>query len=149
MNREEIRLGKRSYLPAAVRRRVRMQAQHRCGYCLASQRFYSSRFSIEHIIPLSRGGTSDENNLWLSCPACNWHKGSKTHEHDPVTQKRVPLFNPRQQIWSEHFAWSLNGVQAVGKTSIGRATIIALKMNDELAVVARRLWVAAKEFPPQ
>ncbi|MGH7456968.1 MAG: HNH endonuclease, partial [bacterium] len=82
------------------------------------------------------------------CPACNWHKARKTHGEDSITGKMVPLFNPRYQIWSEHFAWSKNGVRIVGKTPVGRATIAALKLNDDLAIAARRLWVAAGKFPP-
>jgi len=115
---------------------------------LAAQRFFSSRFSIEHLIPLSLGGTSDEDNLWLSCPACNWYKSNKTHGRDIETETTVPLFNPREQVWREHFAWSLNGIRIIGKTPIGRATIDALKLNNELALAARRLWVAAGKFPP-
>jgi hypothetical protein len=115
---------------------------------LAAQRFFSSRFSIEHLIPLSLGGTSDEDNLWLSCPACNWYKSNKTHGRDIETETTVLLFNPREQVWREHFAWSLNGIRIIGKTPIGRATIDALKLNNELALAARRLWVAAGKFPP-
>jgi 5-methylcytosine-specific restriction endonuclease McrA len=57
-----------------------------------------ARLEIEHIIPLAKGGSSNENNLWLACPICNNHKGSQTEKNDPQTGKIVPLFNPREQI---------------------------------------------------
>lgn len=139
---------KRPYIAKALTQRIQRQANNRCGYCLASQRFYSCRFSIEHIIPLSRGGTSDEKNLWLSCPACNLYKGAKTHGHDLVTGNIARLFNPRTQIWWENFEYSKEGTTIMGTTPIGRATVTALKLNNDLAIAARRLWVAAQKFPP-
>ncbi len=104
--------------------------------------------TIEHIIPLVAGGTSDEENLWLSCPICNGHKGMQTHYPDPESKQIVPLFNPRQQIWGEHFAWSESGVEIIGRTPIGRATVIAVQLNDERLTRARRRWVLAGWHPP-
>lgn len=68
---------------------------------------------------------------------------------DPETGTTVPLFNPRTQIWREHFIWDERGTLILGLTPIGRATIQALSMNDELRVSARRLWVQAGYHPPQ
>jgi hypothetical protein len=39
----------------------------------------------------------------------------------------VPLFHPRRDRWSEHFAW--NDLVLVGLTPIGRATVELLAMN--------------------
>ena len=41
----------------------------------------------------------------------------------------VPLFNPRQHMWDEHFR--LNGALITGQTPIGRATVRLLDMNEE------------------
>jgi hypothetical protein len=60
----------------------------------------------------------------------------------------VPLFNPRLQRWSDHFEWSADGIQIVGLTMIGRATVIALQMNNPTIVPARRRWAAAGWHPP-
>jgi hypothetical protein len=60
----------------------------------------------------------------------------------------VPLFNPRRQSWSEHFVWSDDGTRILGKTPIGRATIVALQLNNLISVVVRRHWVAAGWHPP-
>ncbi|MEX1028199.1 MAG: HNH endonuclease signature motif containing protein [Candidatus Paceibacterota bacterium] len=46
-----------------VDRRVRESARHRCGYCLSPQRLVMARLEIEHIVPVSKGGTSDESKL--------------------------------------------------------------------------------------
>jgi len=39
-------------------------------------------------------------------------------------------------------------LRVVGLTAIGRATIVALKMNNEVIVDARRRWVSAGWHPP-
>jgi len=76
-----------------------------------------ARLEIEHIIPISRGGSSTEDNLWLSCPLCNKAKGDRIVGTDAETAREVPLFNPRTQRWHEHFAWSADGLRIVGKTA--------------------------------
>lgn len=106
-------------------------------------------FEIEHLHPIAEGGTDDEENLWLACRNCNGFKHAKTHAVDPETNKEIPLFNPRTQIWTEHFKFSKDKTEITGKTACGRATVIALKLNYEQAVNARKLWVAASWYPPK
>ena len=73
----------RRAIPAEVDRRVREGARNRCGYCLSPQALVMARLEIEHIIPLAKGGTDDETNLWLACPICNGHKSDKREAADP------------------------------------------------------------------
>ena len=61
---------------------------------------------------------------------------------------RVPLFDPRRQRWDRHFAWSEDGVEIVGLTACGRATVAALRLNSDLAVTVRRNWLRAGWHPP-
>jgi hypothetical protein len=103
---------------------------------------------VEHLVPRAKGGSNEEENLWLSCSLCNRHKGSQTSAIDPLTNNAEPLFNPRRDIWSAHFRWTADGVIIEGLTPTGRATIAALKLNSELAVEVRRNWVRAGWHPP-
>jgi hypothetical protein len=137
------------YIPEDVRARVRSQAGERCGYCLSPQRLVLGLLEIEHLIPSARGGSDEEENLWLGCRLCNGYKGAHTDALDPVTGTRVPLFNPRRQRWSEHFSWSEDGTRVLGRTPCGRATVIALQLNNWIAVMVRTQWVAAGWHPPQ
>ncbi len=124
-------------------------AHHRCGYCLSPQHLVMAKLEIEHIIPLAKGGTDDEVNLWLACPLCNGHKGDKISAIDPLSKTAVALFNPRTQIWVDHFRWSKDGIYIIGLTPIGRATIEALHLSDDpQALTVRRYWVVAGWHPP-
>jgi hypothetical protein len=104
---------------------------------------------VEHIIPEAAGGLTEEANLWLSCSKCNLHKADRTEVPDPHTGEKVALFNPRLQVWSEHFEWVEDGTIIAGKTAIGRATVEALNLNRTVLVIARQRWVAAGWHPPK
>ena len=140
---------KKSRVPPRLRRRITAQANYRCGYCLTSQKMTGARMEIDHIIPESAGGTTTEENLWLACSSCNEFKGAQTHARDDVTGRRVRLFNPRTQRWQVHFTWSEDGAEIIGLTPRGRATAIALQMNHEEIVRARRRWVSVGWWPPE
>ncbi|MGB3267373.1 MAG: HNH endonuclease signature motif containing protein [Microcoleus sp.] len=131
-----------------VRARVRAQAQNRCGYCRSLQMYVLGILEIDHIIPKAIGGTDEEENLWLACSLCNNYKGTQTDALDPVTQKHAKLFNPRTQQWSQYFAWSEDATEIIGLTDCGRATVIALQLNNNIAVTVRRQWVSAGWHPP-
>jgi hypothetical protein len=102
---------------------------------------------IDHLVPEAQGGLTEEGRL--ACSACNTFKGDRTTVLDPLTGEIVPLFNPRQQHWEEHFAWTAAGDYIIGQTAIGRATVAALKLNRPLMVRARRLWMRIGVHPPQ
>ena len=133
----------------AMKARVRAAARERCGYCLAPQRYAMQVLEVEHIIPTAAGGGDDEENLWLACRLCNNAKGIKTLARDPLTNRLVRLFNPRRQEWRQDFQWSDGGVRVVGRSACGRATVEALNLNNEIAIVVRRNWVDAGWHPPE
>ncbi|MEI7768504.1 MAG: HNH endonuclease signature motif containing protein [Chloroflexales bacterium] len=140
----------RRVVPAALAQRVRTAASNRCGYCLSPQHLVMARLEIEHLVPLAKGGTDDESNLWLACPICNAHKSDKTHALDPETGALATLFNPREQTWAEHFQWIDGGLRIAGVTAIGRATVSALHLSDDPdAIEVRSYWMLAGWHPPQ
>lgn len=131
-----------------VRARIRTQAKNQCGYCRSLQKYVLGVLEIEHIIPKALGGTDDEENLWLSCRLCNSFKGIQTHGQDPITNRKAKLFNPRQQKWSRHFTWTNNDTHIMGQTACGRATVLALQLNNAYAVTVRQAWVSVGWHPP-
>lgn len=105
-------------------------------------------FSIEHIIPAARGGSSTEENLALSCQGCNSHKFTKVEAREPTSGRLVPLYHPRRDRWRDHFAWNHDATLVLGLTRSGRATVEALQLNRPGLVALRRLLYAAGEHPP-
>ena len=138
-----------SKAPAAIRRIVAARAKGYCEYCRCPERFATESFALEHIQPRSKGGETGLDNLAWSCIGCNSHKHAKTSAKDPVTGKRIRLFNPRQQSWDDHFLWSENSTKIVGKSPCGRATIDALKLNRLGVVNLRGVLVASDLHPPK
>ncbi len=136
-------------IPEGLRNLVRERAGRRCEYCRTSEELSGIRCQTDHIVPRSRQGPSTADNLCLACAACNGHKHARTHAADPESGVEATLFNPRQQRWRDHFAWSAEGAEIVGLTPTGRATAVALNMNDSLIVGARALWVGMRAHPPQ
>ena len=140
----------KTYIPSDLRRQVREDAGDRCGYCRISEFVSATELVIDHIVvPESAGGPTVREDLWLVCTRCNQFKGNRTHALDPQTGENVPLFNPRTQAWTEHFVWSEDGTEIIGRTDCGRATVEALRLNRELAILARRRWVSVGWHPPE
>lgn len=51
--------------------------QEQDGFCYWCDRELDSGYHVDHVIPLSRGGTNFIENIVISCPTCNLSKGSK------------------------------------------------------------------------
>jgi hypothetical protein len=135
-------------ITARLKRVVSDRANGCCEYCLSQERFSPVTFSIEHIIPDSRGGATEAQNLALSCQTCNNHKYTKVTASDPVSHEIVPLFHPRQHVWAEHFIWSDDYTRLLGLTPIGRASIELMRLNRPALVGLRRILRQAGKHPP-
>jgi 5-methylcytosine-specific restriction endonuclease McrA len=131
----------------SFRKRVETRARQRCEYCRSPQSAYGYRFHLEHIVPLADGGSNDFENRALACAACNLAKCDRTTGGDPESGRLVALFNPRLQTWHAHFRWLSDRQTLVGLTATGRATIVALRLNDEIRMQARQLWFDAGLLP--
>jgi hypothetical protein len=129
-------------VPPRRYREVADRANRQCEYCLAPEEFFNSPFEVEHLVPRARGGGHELANLALACRNCNGAKLARLQLQDPYSREAVPIFNPRVDRWSEHFAFRLveDGVEIAGKTSVGRATALHLHMNSAKAIEARTLW---------
>lgn len=132
----------------ALRERVRIRAHDLCEYCRSQVNLTGHDFTIDHITPDSEGGSNDFSNLCLCCFWCNNFKRASLHWLDARTGKEVRLFHPRLDIWEEHFRWSPTQTRIIGRTAIGRVTVIVLRLNRPTLVRARLLWVQYGLHPP-
>lgn len=138
----------RPALPRAIRRLVRERAGNRCEYCLHPASYASGPFVCEHVKPRAYGAGDALTELAWACSGCNGHKYDKTHARDPVTGRMVSLFNPRRQLWTQHFSWSEDFLQVGGRTPTGRATVATLHLNRPELINLRRALLRIDAHPP-
>jgi hypothetical protein len=134
-------------IPAFIRREVWERANGCCEYCQTPEAYSVCAFAVDHVLPASLGGSTIQVNLALACPGCNGHKGKKTQGLDSLTGNWVRLFDPRRESWYEHFAWSADGLTILGLTTVGRATVIALKMNRTGIMNIRQVLLKVGRHP--
>jgi len=67
---------KRPAISSSERAEVMRLSNYRCGYCGGEQ----GPFDVDHIIPISKGGSNDIANLLLACWPCNRAKGARSPE---------------------------------------------------------------------
>jgi hypothetical protein len=84
--------------------------------------------------------------LCLACYFCNANKGYDLTGFDPKTGKISQLYNPRQQMWDDHFELQ-DDMEIHGLTPEGRTTVKVLQMNIEQRVQNRQLWFVLGEYP--
>ena len=128
---------------------MRQRAERLCEYCLLHEEDGVHAFHVDHVISEKHGGNTVAENLAYACVFCNQAKGSDVGSIHWETNTFVRLFNPRTEKWNEHFRWSADGTEILGISPIGRATVIALKLNNEIILISRRLWVSVGWFPPE
>jgi hypothetical protein len=126
---------------------LRARAAYACEYCRVTEVLMGGYLTEDHIIPASKGGIDDINNLCWCCWWCNVYKGSQITTRDPRTAIDVPLYHPRRDPWEKHFRWSRNGLRILGRTATGRATVEALRMNAPDRIETRRFWVTHRVHP--
>lgn len=114
---------------AELQRVVATRAGLRCEYCRMHQSLQGASFHLEHIVPVSLGGTDELDNLAWACPGCNLKKSNRMVAIDPTTGEETRLFHPRIDRWGEHLTWQ--SYSLVGLTPIGRALITAFDLNHE------------------
>ena len=139
---------RRQAIPRALRRLVRDRAANCCEYCRHPATYACAPFVCEHVRPRVRGAGNTMSELAWACPACNSHKYDKVNARDPQTGRVVPLFNPRRQRWSRHFAWSEDFWLIQGRTPTGRATVMTLHLNRLERINLRRALAGIGEHPP-
>lgn len=138
-----------TYLSDALRQQLIDADDHRCAYCQTTQANTGQPMVVDHLIPEAQGGQTQFDNLCFACRRCNEFKGAMTQAPDPLTGDITPLYHPRQHQWTDHFAWDMAGIHLLGLSAIGRSTIVALNINNDVIVAARRRWVSVGWHPPE
>jgi hypothetical protein len=138
----------KAHISAVLRRQVIARAHGCCEYCLMNTEDRAIDFAIDHIIAEKHGAATKSLNLCLSCYWCNSYKGSDISSVDWADDgKIVPLFNPRQERWDDHF--QLDGARIVPLSATGRVTVFLLQLNAPERIQERKLLIELGAYPPQ
>ena len=116
-----------AYISDALRRLVIERAAQACEYCLLPNALSFYPHEVDHVIAIKHQGQTTAENLAYACWRCNRFKGSDLGSFDPQTGDFAFLFNPRAQVWAEHF--SLSQGEIIGRSPEGRTTALLLKFN--------------------
>lgn len=135
-------------IPETLRLLIAEQFKFRCAYCQTQQQISGVRLTVDHIVPESLGGKTEQANLCLACWDCNLYKAARIAVFDDVSQRAVRLFHPQKQPWVDHFAWSADGSWVIDETVVGRVSIAALRMNRTELIASRKLWTKVGWHPP-
>ncbi len=57
-----------------MKAQVRARAQGLCEYCHAAEQWQYVEFTVDHVLPVSKGGSDLVDNLALACFYCNRRK---------------------------------------------------------------------------
>lgn len=119
-----------------LRQQIAKNANFKCEYCLTPEFFLATTFHIDHIKSIKHGGKTLLQNLAYACPHCNQNKGSDIASYTDEDEL-VRLFNPRKDVWSEHFEVIKSGILSP-LSSIGEVTINTLSFNQLERVIFRK-----------
>jgi HNH endonuclease len=61
---------------------------------------------VDHIMSRQHGGVTTAGNLAYACMICNRFKSPNNGSSVDTSGTVVPLFNPRSELWTNHFRLS-------------------------------------------
>ena len=82
-------------LPKSVRFEVFKRDKFKCQYC--GEEAPNVILEVDHIVPVSKGGTNDIFNLVTSCRDCNRGKSDKKLDDDTVVKKQKRQLDELQE----------------------------------------------------
>ena len=71
-----------------TRKNILLRDGNQCQYCC--RHFHESDLTVDHVIPRSKGGTNEWDNVVAACKPCNQKKGSYLLENSSVSIRKLP-----------------------------------------------------------
>ena len=133
------------YLSEKLKKLVIARAFSACEYCLIAIADTYFGGEIDHIISVKHGGGNHAYNLAYACQVCNRAKGSDLGSISQLTGRLVRFFNPRTDVWLEHFA--LQGATIMPLTEIGEVTARIFDFNAPERLAEREGLLQLGRYP--
>lgn len=116
---------------------VRTRFHARCGYCGVREEDAGGELTVDHFVPVSAGGTDNDDNLVYACFRCNLFK-SGFHPTDEDRSNGHVLLHPMQDNVAAHVRLDDTTGRLEPLTETGRFHIALLRLN-RTALVMRRI----------
>ena len=84
MSAQSARANGGTRLWSKIRLRILIRDGYCCQYCGSED-----ATTVDHVLPISKGGTDDPDNLVAACTRCNYSKGNRMGQF--FGQPRTPL----------------------------------------------------------
>ena len=81
------------------RQNVFYRDEYQCQYCALV--FKRDELTLDHVLPISRGGKTNWTNIVTACSSCNFKKGNKT----PDEARMKLLKQPKELRWAPKFVF--------------------------------------------
>ena len=100
---------KRKHKPRFSKANLYIRDVYTCQYC--NTPYTKANLTLDHVVPLSKGGKTSWTNIVAACKSCNGRKADKTHMK-PIRAPYAPdyydLVNRRKQLDMSiaHPSWS-------------------------------------------
>ena len=133
------------YISERLKKLVAESVENLCEYCLIGEGDTFLGCQYEHIISVKHGGPTTAENLAYACAFCNRQKGSDIGSIVWETGEFVRFFNPRTDLWHEHFR--LEGAQIAPLTAIGEVTARILGFNSADSIQERQSLIEQELYP--
>ena len=115
-----------------LRQEIYERDNYICQYCGTDLSQQSRNLSIDHVIPLTKGGTHNRENLVTACKSCNLKKRNRTPQEAgmaliPDSKAKVnlvvnPEVNHRIKEVNHPVTQVRSGQVSIGKVSIGKSS---------------------------
>ncbi|HRH41296.1 MAG TPA: HNH endonuclease signature motif containing protein [Pyrinomonadaceae bacterium] len=128
-----------SYISDRLRKDVAKRANFRCEYCKMPQLPIQLKHEPDHILPRKHGGENVLKNLAFACFGCNRHKGTDIASYDDLTGNLTAFYNPRTQIWAEHF--QMQNAEIIPLTPEARVVVKILQINGTERIEQRQILI--------
>ncbi len=134
-----------SYISNNLRNLVAKRASFLCEYCLIHEDDTFLKCQVDHIISLKHGGKTEIENLSHACVFCNRNKGSDIGSILQSDGKFIQFFNPRKDLWTNHF--KIEGAILKPLTKIGKVTAHILGFNHPDRIIERQSLIDIGKYP--
>jgi hypothetical protein len=134
------------WISPELRQAIADRAKLLCEYCLIAEADTFYGCEVDHIISLKHGGSSEADNLAYACALCNRSKGSDIGSIS-TTGEFIRFFNPRTDLWSDHFRLESAAIHPL--TTIGEVTAHILEFNNSARLHEREEMIRFGKYPSE